>query len=193
VPWGATLSQLRDLSLLLTIYTFFAGWNYQYFYLTWFGVSPNTVDIPFHTTLAFAANVFAQPFAIRDKLLAVAGFGMIALLSYWKNRWRFCLLIVALAALFPAIQWVAYRTASEIAHDLLESGQLHRIQFAFREDFGTGKVSVELTAHNASGLCLIVEAKDRFWVLPCRSEGGARQVYEIKSTDVLAAQVVPRK
>jgi hypothetical protein len=154
-----------------------------------FGVSANAVDIPSHATLAFAANVFAQPFAIREKLLALVGFGLVAMLSYWKNECRFCLLIVTLVALFPAIRWVAYRTAVEMVDDRLRPGQLARIQFAFRENSGTGKILADLATHNASGLCLIVEVKDRFWVMPCPSPGTARQVYEIKGTDVLAAQV----
>ncbi len=119
--------------MILTIYIFFAGWIYQDFYLESLGISPSAVDIPYHATLAFAANVFTQPLAIPQKLLALVGFGIIATLCYRKKGWRFYLLITTLVALFPVIQWVAYTTAREMAHDRLTLGPFRRIKFALRE------------------------------------------------------------
>lgn len=193
LAWGETLSQLRDLSAILTIYIFFAGWSHQYFYLRALGVPPNAVDIPFHATLASAANVFVQASALLEKLLALVGLSIIGLLAYKRQRWRFYLLLATLVALLPAISWLAYCTASDLAEKRLASGDFRGIRFAFRPNSGAqaGDVERALAAYNSAdrGLCLLVAVKDRFWVMPCAPAGTGRRVYEIKGSDVFAAQV----
>lgn len=70
------LPALRDVTLVGTIYLFFAGFVFRYFYLRLLGLSPNDFDLPLNTLLVLAFNVFLN--FIWLPIVMVAALGVLA-------------------------------------------------------------------------------------------------------------------
>lgn len=64
------LPALRDITLVATIYLFFTGFVFRYFYFHMLGVSPNEIDVSVNALLVLAFNVFENQWWLPIALIA---------------------------------------------------------------------------------------------------------------------------
>lgn len=109
------LPALRDVTLVATIYLFFAGFVFRYFYFRLLGISPSEIELSLNALLVLAFNVF-----LNVVWLPVAVVAALAVLSVPKVRALVDVAFVPLLALvviggFYVLYFGARDTAARVA------------------------------------------------------------------------------
>ncbi len=143
---------------MLTVYIYFTGWVYTYFYYKDFGVSLFSFDVPLGYFLMYSF----EPLRTAKGLIILAVFVAVAAL-HAAGRVPRPALVFALLAPFPAL----FATALSSAHAVSHETRLHpigKIVLAFKAN-EPGKVMQELEGYNKNEkLHLLLETKDRVTV-----------------------------
>ncbi len=100
-----TLAILRDLVFIIAIYFYFMGWAYAFYLFNHFGISLNSINIPFYYFFVYSYSVIMDFPAI---IVAVVALIVIYLITscapIYLRKWSLALLLIIL---FPTFFWIA--------------------------------------------------------------------------------------
>lgn len=124
-----SLSEARDLTVVIAIFLFFTGWIYLYFFYHYFGLSVGILSTSYSDYLVYSYFVLSAYWGLPILLIA----GLIAVYLYWFRNRQVVLVALVIAA-FPLLAFAAKKVATEKAFHLREDPQsMRHISFVFRE------------------------------------------------------------
>jgi hypothetical protein len=189
-PGWPALAAMRDMAIVAGIYAYFAGATYLIYYFRFFGISEFVVGTSYESTLTVASNVFAQPYAIVTKALALLFVGSLSAAAYKIPRHRTVIAWSTAVILFPIIQVIAARSAQQIAMARLETGAFDRVAFTFRQGVQAPVGWTTSVSDVAPEWCLVHQTSERYFVISCSaSPAQPRRVLEVRSSDVAFAAI----
>jgi hypothetical protein len=204
------LKTVRDITFIIAIYLYFAGWIYIYRYFDFFGLSIRQVDMDFYYFIVYSLNVLV--YLIKHWFIAVPVLILaIALIRYVKRKEIPYIICIAL---FAGIYFAALNAAVYAAQtDMLYNGSgLKNISFVLKKEAPEAKsakydllkdsttipgapemISNEITmANDSCALRLIIATKEDYFVI--KADTAAKdmksvsacpvEVYGIKKEDV---------
>jgi hypothetical protein len=183
------LPALRDVTLVATIYLFFAGFAYRYFYLRLLGVAPSEIDLSVNVLLVYAFNVFLNlpwlPVAIVavlaalsvPKVRAVVDVAMLPLLAATAFGAFFILFVGARGTAVRAVAVVrAGNAVPAVVMKMRDDGRYDADFLAAAAGPGRNHMTAYLVEQNASTYFLLLARDppdagrpDRLYAIP-RSE-----------------------
>jgi hypothetical protein len=193
------LAILRNVILIQSIYIYFMGWTYAFYLFNHFGISLNSVDIPFYYYFAYSYSVITETSAIK---LVVAAFFAIYLVtsfapSYFKKwgltfyfkKWGLTLLLIVLFPIFFSI--AKERADKEALYKRM--GYAKTVSFVFRKDATKSYPNEFINANNRGKLKLLIQTNDRFYVI-YQPQGEGKAIpygftYDIARADILLAKI----
>lgn len=191
-PSFALLSLLKDALVPLGIYAYFTGFIYIYYFYNRLGISLSAVDVPFYYFFLFSFNVLrAHFFAVMASVLAVIGAFTLA------AKWRYgnvSVLVVLVGQLF-FLQWLATITvAADVIKLRTRRDEYPRVSFDFKTPAGIQYPTSLLQANADRTLKIVLETKDRYYVLDQpfdESDGMLYEgtVYSVAKADVIVTQI----
>jgi hypothetical protein len=176
-------SILKNIVFLLALYLYFVGWLYSYYLFQEFGISLNSVDIPFYYFFLYSYSVLQTAWGF-----SVLVVGFILLFVFSAGNSNKTALAITCMILFPALFYPARAAAKREALSK-RLGQAKSISFVLRQEAAevVGKDFMEL---NTSGqLRLLTQTKDQFFVF-YQPEGEEDEIPYAKSYCISAADIV---
>jgi hypothetical protein len=209
-----SLSNIRDLLIIIGIYLYFVAWVYLHNYYESFGISTESLRIDYSSYLIFSYNVLSSGSFVHFAIWVAAILAILKIALHYilrgKSRIvhkrfltiRNAFLILGMVALFPILFNMAKQTALEnYAADRTNTSDKHRVEFIFRKDAGFDSTANATNYHlkllstdNGRNLRLLGES-DQYYIvlnqLPMNSIGipeGA--VYYVNKNDVLVSHII---
>lgn len=195
------LSLLRNIIFFFAIYFYFTGWLYTYYFFNHFGISLNSVDIPFFYFFVYSYSVIINWIWILIIIIfTIFIFYLFTSVCKFKkvfnfkwipnlNKWIF---IVVLILFFQLFFYLAKEEANKKARDI-RIGYAKAITLVFKEDATKFYPKEFIDANNNGKLRLITQTKDRYFVLyQPKGEGTAiprAATYDIAKTDILLVKI----
>jgi hypothetical protein len=186
-----TFSILRNVIFIAAIYCYFTGWTYSFYLFNHFGISINSVDIPFYYFFIYSYSVITNISAI----IAIIATPIVILLvnSFAPNFLKKLVPPFILIVLFLISFSIARQRANEESLSI-RTGYAKTIIFVFKKD-GVKFYSKEfMDANNNGKLKLLTQTNDRFYVIyqpagkgkaiPCGS------IYDIARADIHLTKIV---
>jgi hypothetical protein len=175
-----SLSNIRDLLIIIGIYLYFIAWVYLHAYYESFGISIEMLKLDYSSYLIFSYNVLTSDefihFLIWAIIIVVVCFIAYSILfrrlSIYLRKWmltiRTAVVYGSMVALFPVLFNISKKRAlNDYAADRTSSGSRHRIEFIFRKDAGyessSGKPDslTGMAAYSKTQLDLLVKDKGK--------------------------------
>jgi len=211
-----SLSNIRDLLIIIGIYLYFIAWVYLHNYYESFGISTESLRIDYSSYLIFSYNVLTSDSFVHFAIWVVGSLIVLKIMFYYmlrgrsrKSQRRFLVVrtvfvILGMIALFPVFYDMAKETAIEnYAADRTNTSDKHRIEFIFRKDAGFDSAARAanyqlklLSTDNGRNLRLLGES-DQYYIvlnqLPMNKEVGSfpeGAVYYVDKKDVLISHII---
>lgn len=211
-----SLSNIRDLLIIIGIYLYFVAWVYLHNYYESFGISTESLRIDYSSYLIFSYNVLTSDSFVHFAIWVVVVLIVLKIVFHYMLRGRSrkvqrrflsvrsIFLILAMIALFPVLFNIAKETAIEnYAADRTNTSDKHRIEFIFRKDAGFDSAAKASNYHlklistdNGRSLRLLGES-DQYYIvlnqLPMNKEIGSfpeGAVYYVDKKDVLISHII---
>jgi hypothetical protein len=193
------LAAARDVSLILAVYLYFAGWTYQFYFLGHFGVALTALEIPvyYFFLYAFSAITFYTSLIVLLSILVilcVMTLTMLSLPGRIKQRLHTSskfIFILTLILLFPILFYAA-KEAGEIRAKELRTGRYSSksVKFLLKPELAKRYPKELLSANEMGKLKLLVHNKDFyfiFWQIENESVGSKAvpygYTYHVPETD----------
>lgn len=182
---------LRNVIFIAAIYFYFIGWTYSFYLFNHFGISINSVDIPFYYFFIYSYSVITNISAI----VAIVATPIVILLvnSFAPNYLKKLAPPFILIVLFLISFSIARERADKVSLSI-RTGYAKTIIFVFKKDTTKFYPKKFVDANNKSKLKLLTQTNDRFYVIyqpagegkaiPCGS------VYDIARADIRLAKIV---
>jgi hypothetical protein len=142
-----SLSNIRDLIIIVGIYLYFMSWIYLHYYYQTFGVSPGSLHIDYSSYVLFSYIVISSAAFLRFLFLVILGLFLFAIVfryihhpacktfQQWIYQCRWYIIFSAMVLLFPILFSVAAKVAAEQAmEDRSDLRGRPIIQFIFRKN-----------------------------------------------------------
>lgn len=211
-----SLSNIRDLLIIIGIYCYFIAWVYLHTYYSSFGIATESLRLNYSSYLIFSYNVLTSSVFVHFSIwAAVAGILFCGSFLFFLHKFsrtvrkrllgiRIAALLLAMIALFPVLYKMAKQTALEnYAADRTNTGELHRIEFIFRKDAMLDSAATKsnyslnlLSTDAGKNLRLLAESDEYFIVLnqmPMDPQVGSfpeGAVYYVDKKDILASHII---
>jgi hypothetical protein len=168
----STLPSLRDAVLVLTIYVFFAGFIYQYFYFSYLGIPINSISVPYNATLIYAFSVGIKSFWWALILLTVVLVVQSLIVANQKiaglyQKTRMQLLIFTAVISFPVV-FVAANYAARVSSREIQLGTndtITRVSLSIKPERRKSYPPLFLRAVDNDAAYLLATASDGIYVL----------------------------
>jgi hypothetical protein len=168
------LKSFRDLSFIIAIYLYFAGWIYLYFYYNYFGLSIRQVDMEFYSFLIYSVDVLYYLVAhwLITSLVIICS---VLLVHFIKHTWIIYIVCVLLFSLLYYCSIQAARTDAK-ADFCYHGSRLKNIYFVLKDESdstkksaakaGGGLINADIASLNQQyKLRLLLESKDDYFVI----------------------------
>lgn len=187
------LAVIRDGSIILAVYVFFASFVYIRMFYGHFGVAVTELEIPFNQLPVYAYNVLATPWVLTVALFV----GGVLAIGHWKLKraWLIRTLEFVIAvSLFPALYLAASEVAAENASATRLGKYLKTVTFVLDSKHGHLYPPAFLNANNDERLWLLVSTERSYIALeqPEQEEVGLlpmASVYEVPRAHVVLVTV----
>jgi hypothetical protein len=134
----STLGILRDLVIIVTIFVYFSGFTYRYFYLTYLGIPPSSVDVSYNSILVFAFSV-----VVVNIWWAIAIFALTILIGIAvRTRDRVRVLFTSSPAFFVSLLALPAFIVLHVAS--LHAARVAAIQVMLGESDSVSRISLSL-------------------------------------------------
>lgn len=129
------LKNARDMAFIFTVFLYYMGWVYIYYYLGKFGLSVKAVDVSLYNLLIYSSNVFIYLYKKQMLLILIVLLAFILVRYYKGAQGLFTRLFpFFIAALFPIVFIMAKAAGTDAAALILQNpGQLQSIKFIFKD------------------------------------------------------------
>ena len=141
---------MRDVALLLALYTYFTGWAYLYLFYREFGFSLAALEIPWHRFHVYAYDVVLHNPVQLGAALVV--FGGVMAWAGSRDRWMRVAATAMAVALFPLAYSAAEDTALRNSTEIRE-GRAHSVSPILSESEGWAD---EIVAASREGKLLLI-------------------------------------
>jgi hypothetical protein len=184
------LATLKKSVFFIAVYLYFIGWLYAYYIFDCFGISLNSVDIPFYFFIVYSFTVIAL-----NKLWFILMLGCLFAMNFIKSSvTQKTILTLFLVVLFPVLFYLTYESAKKEAIQI-RLGDAKIISFIF-SDNAVSHYPQEFINNNANeNLMLFAQTKDYFYVFS-QKRGDNRipeiprgNIYVIPKTNILLATI----
>lgn len=184
------LAILRNVIFIIAIYFYFIGWTYAFYLFNHFGISLNSVDIPFYYFFVYSYSVITDISAIIAVVTALILIYLITSFApIYLKKWVLTLLLIFL---FPTFFWMTKQRADK--EDLyIRMGYGKTVVFVIKKDAAEFYPKEFIKANNEGKLKVLTQTKDRFYVIyQPQGEGKAMPygfTYDIPRADILLAKI----
>ncbi len=184
------LAILRNVIFIIAVYFYFMGWTYAYYLFNHFGISLNSVDIPFYYFFVYSYSVITDILTIITVVAAIIVFYLVTSFApIYLKKWALALILIVL---FPIFFSVAKERADKEAL-YKRMGFAKTITFVFKKDAIKFYPKEFINANNRSKLKILTQTNDRYYVI-YQPPGEGRAIpygftYDIARTDVLLARI----
>lgn len=182
------LSILRNVIFFIAIYLYFIGWLFAYYLFYHFGISLNSVDIPFYYFFVYSYSVFV------DKLLWFIGALILIIMinlipSKLLKKW---LITLVLILIFPLFFYLAKESADIEALNI-RMGSAKTIKLFFKKDVTKYYPKDFIDANKKDALKLLIQTNDIFYVF-YQPVGAEKEIpfgftYAISKSDIHLAAI----
>lgn len=170
------------------------GWTYAFYLFNHFGISLNSIEIPFYYFFVYSYSVITGAPAIIAVGVAliviclVTSFAPICLKEFPLKKWALILLLILL---FPTFFSIAKKRAVNDALNIRSYGR--KVIFVFKKDATKLYPKEFINANNENKLKILTQTNDRFYVL-YQPEGERNAIpkgftYDIARVDILLAKI----
>ena len=143
---------------------YFMGWAYVRFYYRFFGLSMDAMDIPLYSIFTFSTNVFVHPTALGAKVVCLVVAGVACVVAWRRPALRRPVAVFAMVLALPALRWVAYVSAQQIAARQVRGDTYRPVEVVL--DAVPGAARAEFRAANTAGrLRLITQTRSAYYLL----------------------------
>lgn len=181
------LEILRFLFFVIAIYLYFIGWIYAHYFFHYFGISLNSVDIPFYYFFVYSYTVI---FNVIGGMILVVVILLAYLFTY--SYYKKLGLALILIGLIPLFFYVAQKKADREAR-YKRMGHANTIIFTFKKDVSKFYPKEFYDANKKGKLTILTQTKDRFYIFyQPKGEGRAMPLgftYDISRADVILAEI----
>lgn len=145
------LKSVKDLTLLIAVFLYFAGWIYVYSFFSYFGVSIHDIDQEFYSFLIYSVNViiYLCEVHIFYFLLSLATLGAIGWISSKRPIIFYLIFLPGLLALTYLTSFYAGRGRARQAR-ISDESNLVPIFFEFSEKFDSKNQPQQIVSVNSS-------------------------------------------
>lgn len=186
--------------LILSIYAYFAGWLYEFYFLDDLGLSIYSTDIAPYYFFVYSYFVLPQRLSLQVGLSAAAVVLVLVALFVWRlsGRARLLLAVVGVLTLTifaPALIFTAAQREGTYQARRLRAGETaHRVRLVIAKDALARYPPAFIDTNSRYELHLVAETKDRFYVFHPDGVGEPHQLstgttYSIAKSDIVLTEV----
>lgn len=165
------------------------GWTYAFYLFNHFGISLNSVDIPFYYFFVYSYSVISDISAIIAVVVTLIVIPLVTFAPMYLKKWALTLILIVL---FPIFFGIAKEKASTDAL-YIRMGYAKKVIFVFKKDTIKFYPKEFLNANNQGNLKILTQTNDRFYVIyQPQGEGKAipcGYTYDISRSDILLAKI----
>jgi len=195
-----SLSQITIGLLILSIYAYFAGWLYEFYFLDDLGLSIYSTDIAPYYFFVYSYFVLPKQLSLRVALSAVSILVVFIVLLVWRFSGRARLLLVVvgvftLTIFAPALIFTAAQREGSYQARRLRAGETaHRIRLVIKKEALARYPTAFIDTNSQYELDLVAETKDRFYVFHSDGVGELNQLstgttYSVAKSDIVLTEV----
>ena len=155
-------SLLRNVILVLAIYSYFMGWVHTYYLFKHFGISLHSVEIPFYYFFVYSYPVISSSYTILIVIVTAAA--ILSVSFFWLVPYRPIVLGAVLILLLADFFFIARDTAEEDAKRLRTGIDAKTIVFTFKKDLKSVYPKSFMKANSEKELKLLTHTSDMFYV-----------------------------
>jgi|GEM_PF-2476807 len=196
-----SLLQFGNIIFVIAIYLYFIGYIFNYWFLRYFGIAFQSVDVQFHHMFIYS---YSTIFTWRIFYTLHGGvFFIISICVIWlsffcpkcirvKKNIKNIILTIFLISLIPFSYLLARQEGTWNAKEI-QKGSSKTINFTFKKDAFARYPEEFITANDKNKLRIVVTTKDRFYVIHQLDEGTGKLpglVYDIPRADVLLTRII---
>lgn len=137
------LTTLKEAAFFVAIYLYFTGFVYIYYFYEHFGISLNSIEVPFYYFFVYSYNVITSldegavwGYALRSLWVVVLVFAALAfvLVKVMRERKWLALLFCSLVFLFPALFSFAWKSADLAANEVRNGRHVKVVTLVFKKE-----------------------------------------------------------
>jgi hypothetical protein len=190
------LSLSRNLILFAAIYLYFIGWVHVHFFYSDFGISINSLDIPFYYFFIYSYAAFYYVFAsiwgfLSLLVIAIIIIALARIIKKIPESITKCVILVCLIVLFSTFFAMSKISGPREASDMRISKDNKKVTLVFKKDIAEQLPREFIEANESGNLKLLTQTKNRFYIF-CQKppeEGGLHTTYEISKADLYLAEI----
>jgi hypothetical protein len=189
-----SLLQLGNIFFVIGVYLYFIGWIYNYWFLRYFGISQQSIDVQFYHVFVYSYSAIFTPsalFSLPGLILCITILCIIFLSIYFSPKFKTLFILILLIFLIPAAYLLAKQQGTLAAKEI-QKHTTKIIIFYFKKDLIKNYPKTFVYANDNKKLRIVATTKDRFYVIDQFDKEGksAGFIYDIPRADVLLAKVI---